>query len=64
MSGSVLSATSSVNRTFYHGTSLEAAYSIQRTGFDVDLSGSNAGTLLGNGPGRRGAVELNLGVSL
>ena len=52
MSGSGFSATPSVNRTFYHGTSLEAACSIQRTGFDVDLSGSNAGTLLGNGPGR------------
>lgn len=35
--------------TFYHGTSLEAALSIQREGFRVDLSGSNAGAALGNG---------------
>ena len=36
-------------REFYHGTSLEAALAIQRDGFNVDLSGSNAGALLGNG---------------
>ena len=34
---------------FYHGTSLEAGLQIQAGGFDVDLSGSNAGTMLGNG---------------
>ena len=39
----------SANRTFYHGTSLEAALSIQNSGFDASRSGSNAGTLLGNG---------------
>ncbi len=32
-------------RTFYHGTSLEAAINIQKVGFDVQLSGSNAGKL-------------------
>ncbi len=30
---------------FYHGTSLEAAINIQKVGFDVQLSGSNAGKL-------------------
>ena len=30
-------------REFYHGTSVEAAMNIQDTGFNVDLSGSNAG---------------------
>jgi len=35
--------------TFYHGTSIEAAFKIQDEGFRVDLSGSNAGALLGNG---------------
>ena len=34
---------------FYHGTSLEAALSIQEHGFRVDLSGTNAGALLGAG---------------
>ena len=34
---------------FYHGTSLEAALTIQEKGFDVDLSGSNAGAMLGPG---------------
>jgi hypothetical protein len=34
---------------FYHGTSIEAAMSIQATGFRVDLSGTNAGAMLGNG---------------
>ena len=45
----MLTRTASVNSTFYHGTSLEAALSIQRAGFDAELSGSNAGTLLGRG---------------
>ena len=35
--------------TFYHGTSIEAAFKIQETGFRVDLAGSNAGALLGDG---------------
>ena len=35
--------------TFYHGTSIEAALKIQAYGFDVALSGSNAGALLGPG---------------
>jgi hypothetical protein len=35
--------------TFYHGTSIEAAFKIQKTGFRVDLAGSNAGALLGPG---------------
>ena len=34
---------------FYHGTSLEAALNIQDEGFCVDLSGSNAGKMLGPG---------------
>lgn len=34
---------------FYHGTSLEAAMAIQDTHFRVDLSGTNAGAMLGNG---------------
>jgi hypothetical protein len=34
---------------FYHGTSLEAALAIQETGFRVDLSGTNAGAMLGSG---------------
>lgn len=34
---------------FYHGTSIEAAMSIQATGFRVDLSGTNAGAMLGPG---------------
>ena len=34
---------------FYHGTSLAAALKIQEEGFRVDLSGSNAGDLLGPG---------------
>jgi hypothetical protein len=34
---------------FYHGTSLEAAMNIQKVGFDVHLSGSNAGATLGRG---------------
>ena len=34
---------------FYHGTSLEAALAIQSTGFRVDLSGTNAGAMLGDG---------------
>jgi hypothetical protein len=36
-------------RSFYHGTSIEAAFKIQETGFRVDLAGSNAGALLGPG---------------
>jgi hypothetical protein len=36
-------------RTFYHGTSLEAAMNIQKVGFDVQRSGSNAGAALGQG---------------
>ena len=36
------------NRTFYHGTSLEAALSIQSTGFDASRPGSN-GRNLGTG---------------
>ena len=35
--------------TYYHGTSLEAALAIQANGFRVDLSGSNAGAMLGTG---------------
>ena len=35
--------------TFYHGTSVEAAWSIQENGFDPERSGSNAGALLGKG---------------
>ena len=35
--------------TFYHGTSPEAALSIQTNGFDPERSGSNAGALLGKG---------------
>jgi hypothetical protein len=34
-------------KTFYHGTSIEAAFKIQETGFRVDLA--NAGALLGPG---------------
>jgi hypothetical protein len=34
---------------FYHGTSLDAALTIQQTGFCVGLSGTNAGAMLGNG---------------
>ena len=34
---------------FYHGTSLEAALKIQDEGFRVDLSGTNAGKMLGPG---------------
>jgi hypothetical protein len=34
---------------YYHGTSLAKGLSIQENGFNVNLSGSNAGTLLGNG---------------
>jgi hypothetical protein len=34
---------------FYHGTSLEAALSIQKAGFRVELSGTNAGAMLGDG---------------
>jgi hypothetical protein len=34
---------------FYHGTSLEAAMNIQENGFDVSLSGTNAGQALGRG---------------
>jgi len=37
------------HRTFYHGTSLEAAENIQKVGFDVTRSGSNAGAMLGRG---------------
>ena len=36
-------------RTLYHGTSLEAAINIQKVGFDVARSGSNAGAMLGRG---------------
>lgn len=36
-------------KTFYHGTSVEAALSIQANGFDPERSGSNAGALLGKG---------------
>ena len=36
-------------QTFYHGTSVAAGLAIQSDGFNVDLSGSNAGTMLGNG---------------
>lgn len=34
---------------FYHGTSLDAAMKIQTEGFRVDLSGTNAGKMLGPG---------------
>lgn len=33
----------------YHGTSLDAALSIQANGFDPDLAGNNAGAMLGKG---------------
>ena len=36
-------------KTFYHGTSLASAHAIQRDGFRTDLSGTNAGALLGQG---------------
>jgi len=36
-------------RELYHGTSLEAALAIQREGFRIDLSGTNAGAMLGDG---------------
>ena len=36
-------------RELYHGTSIEAALAIQSGGFRVDLSGSNAGAMLGDG---------------
>ncbi len=63
----------------YHGTSLLAALSIQKNGFDVSKSGTNAGTMLGNGvyvtttltkalnyasPKRHGGVVLVLKVDL
>jgi len=35
--------------TFYHGTSIESALKIQAYGFDVALSRSSAGALLGPG---------------
>ena len=35
--------------TFYHGTALEAALKIQAEGFRVDLPGTNAGMMLGDG---------------
>ena len=35
--------------TFYHGTGLDPALKIQEEGFRVDLSGTNAGTKLGDG---------------
>jgi hypothetical protein len=34
---------------FYHGTSLQKAISIQQSGFRVDLAGTNAGAMLGDG---------------
>jgi len=34
---------------FYHGTSVETAWSIQANGFDAARSGKNAGALLGPG---------------
>jgi hypothetical protein len=37
------------DRCFYHGTSLENALGIQRHGFDVKRSGTNAGAMLGPG---------------
>jgi len=36
-------------RTFYHGSSVEACMSIQSGGFRVDLSDTNAGSVLGDG---------------
>ena len=36
-------------QTFYHGTALEAGLAIQNGGFNVDLSGTNAGQMLGPG---------------
>jgi hypothetical protein len=36
-------------RILYHGTSLEAILAIQESGFRVDLSGTNAGAMLGPG---------------
>lgn len=38
-----------VPTTFYHGTSLHAILDIQKSGFDVTLSGTNAGASLGPG---------------
>ena len=44
-------AMSQANRptTFYHGTSIESAMRIQVYGFDISLSGSSSGELLGKG---------------
>ena len=36
-------------KTVYHGTSLDGAIKIQQNGFDVGLSGTNAGAMLGKG---------------
>lgn len=36
-------------KMMFHGTTLEAALSIQENGFDVGKSGSNSGSFLGNG---------------
>jgi len=36
-------------QTFYHGTSVDAGIAIQNGGFRVDLSGTNACTMLGDG---------------
>lgn len=44
-----LTHTISAPTDFYHGTSLDAVLGIQREGFRVDLSGSNAGACLGDG---------------
>ena len=42
---------------FYHGTSVEAAMSIQAAGFDVSRTGSNAGAMLGVQRGTVGQPE-------
>jgi len=47
---------------YYHGTSIEAALSIQRSGgFSLARSGSNAGTLLGDGIYYTGNLNKALG---
>ena len=46
--------------TLYHGTSCEAGLAIQNRGFRVDLSGTNAGTMLGNGVYLTASLEKEL----
>ena len=47
--GSEGAAATTPRYKFFHGTSIDAAMSIQASGFKVSLSGSNAGALLGPG---------------